>query len=425
MPYEERYTYHYDGNAQALDHILVSGALTPIVNYDIVHINAEYLDPTRPTDHDPAVAIFTLLDAELNIAKTVTPNVDVALGSLVTYSIGLNNPTQAYAMGIMLTDSLPAEVTFGGWIENPGAIEDNGTITWSGDLPADTGLAFIFTATLGLDSSLYGETITNTVFFASQGGDEGSADAVFIIQNAPDITITKNVEALEYVPLGHVVTYTVSLANNGAAPAQGVVLTDVLPVGLTFGGWVIDNEAQESNGIITWNGEILGSEGLVFVFTATVNIDTALYGIGIVNSASFTSENDGAGSAEAAFTVVQAPALSIEKQVIPENIPAQPGDVVTYTITVHNTGLGEAIDVHIIDVLPTELIGEGLDVTVTIASYVSASFVLTATIAAEVTPGAEITNTAAYDHLSGSGEASVVFTIRELFQTFLPLIFRE
>jgi len=407
-----------------LDHILVSGALTPTVNYDIVHLNAEYLDAIRPTDHDPVVAIFDFLPADLDVTKSVTPDVDVALGSVVTYTVVLSNSTHSYASDVTLTDTLPVEVTFGGWIENPGAVEDGGTITWNGDLPADTSLLFVFTATLDLDSSLYGETITNTVVFTSSNGDSGSAGANFTVVTEPDVSIAKSIEAPEFVPLGGVVTYTVSLVNNGTAIAEGVVLTDMLPTGLTFGGWILDNGAQETDGTITWNGDILGSGAFDFIFTATVNMDPALYGTGIVNLASFTSENDGAGSAEAAFAVVRTPELSIEKQVQLANDPAQAGDVITYTITVNNTGLGEAVDVHIIDVLPAGLIGDGLDVTVTIASYESVSFVLTATIAADVIPGSEITNTATFTHISGNGESSVVFTIRELYQIFLPLIFR-
>ena len=123
LPAEERYTYHYDGNAQALDHILVSSALTPTASYDIVHLNAEYLDMTRPTDHDPAVAIFELLPPGLNITKSVTPNSDVALGSVVTYTISLMNNGTALAQGVVLTDVLPTGLTFGGWIVDNGAQE--------------------------------------------------------------------------------------------------------------------------------------------------------------------------------------------------------------------------------------------------------------------------------------------------------------
>jgi uncharacterized protein len=57
LPEEERYSYLFDGNLQAIDHILVSGGLRAGASFDAVHINAEQTRETpRGTDHDPLVA---------------------------------------------------------------------------------------------------------------------------------------------------------------------------------------------------------------------------------------------------------------------------------------------------------------------------------------------------------------------------------
>ena len=58
LPPSERYSYVYEGNSQTLDHVLVSGLLTS-VDYDIVHINAEFAD--QASDHDPQVVRVGLL----------------------------------------------------------------------------------------------------------------------------------------------------------------------------------------------------------------------------------------------------------------------------------------------------------------------------------------------------------------------------
>ena len=59
LPPGERYTYVFDGNSQALDHTLVSPALlAQVVAYDILHLNAEYVQ--RESDHDPQVTRFRL-----------------------------------------------------------------------------------------------------------------------------------------------------------------------------------------------------------------------------------------------------------------------------------------------------------------------------------------------------------------------------
>ncbi len=58
----ERYTYNYQGNAQALDHILVSSNLvSKLDGVDVVHINSEFSD--QDSDHDPAIARFTFTTA--------------------------------------------------------------------------------------------------------------------------------------------------------------------------------------------------------------------------------------------------------------------------------------------------------------------------------------------------------------------------
>ncbi|MFN3726225.1 MAG: Ig-like domain-containing protein [Allosphingosinicella sp.] len=59
LPEQERYTYLFDGNLQAIDHLLVSGGLQARALFDAVHINAEQTSTTpRGTDHDPIVGRF-------------------------------------------------------------------------------------------------------------------------------------------------------------------------------------------------------------------------------------------------------------------------------------------------------------------------------------------------------------------------------
>ncbi|MEL7646150.1 MAG: endonuclease/exonuclease/phosphatase family protein [Anaerolineaceae bacterium] len=55
----DRYTYNHEGNAQALDHILVSLTfLNQLSHFDVVHINSEALPDARVSDHDPVYAAF-------------------------------------------------------------------------------------------------------------------------------------------------------------------------------------------------------------------------------------------------------------------------------------------------------------------------------------------------------------------------------
>lgn len=55
LPENERYTYVFQGNSQAIDHMLASAALaTSLRGLDVVHVNAEF--PHQASDHDPVIA---------------------------------------------------------------------------------------------------------------------------------------------------------------------------------------------------------------------------------------------------------------------------------------------------------------------------------------------------------------------------------
>lgn len=55
---DDTYTYVFDGNAQALDHIFATDSLLDGVEVDYVHVNTDFADAT--SDHDPIVAVFTI-----------------------------------------------------------------------------------------------------------------------------------------------------------------------------------------------------------------------------------------------------------------------------------------------------------------------------------------------------------------------------
>ena len=76
LPSAERYSYFFEGNAQALDHIYVTGGLLPRASYDAVHINSQFVaGPTRPTDHDPQLTLlyFNKAPTALALADAAIP----------------------------------------------------------------------------------------------------------------------------------------------------------------------------------------------------------------------------------------------------------------------------------------------------------------------------------------------------------------
>lgn len=116
----ERYTYNFEGNAQAIDHILVSdNLLTNLDGFDIVHINSEFVD--QLSDHEPLLARFNL--ARLNTAPVANPDaISIAQNQTVTFNV-LANDTDAEQDILTVTDST---VPSNGTLTN-----DNGSFTYT------------------------------------------------------------------------------------------------------------------------------------------------------------------------------------------------------------------------------------------------------------------------------------------------------
>jgi predicted extracellular nuclease len=60
LPQVERYTYNFQGNGQALDHVYVSAALQAMSEVDAMHVNSGLQDALQTSDHDPIFAIVRL-----------------------------------------------------------------------------------------------------------------------------------------------------------------------------------------------------------------------------------------------------------------------------------------------------------------------------------------------------------------------------
>jgi hypothetical protein len=106
----------YDGNSQALDHIMVSEALAQGVQppgYDVVHVNSEFADQT--SDHDPEVATLMLWPNDVT-GDLMQQRSGLVLNRATQRFIGTVKLTQISGPAIVgqlqvLFEDLPAGVT--------------------------------------------------------------------------------------------------------------------------------------------------------------------------------------------------------------------------------------------------------------------------------------------------------------------------
>ncbi len=94
----ERYTFHFDGRSQALDHILVDASLASVADYDIVHINTGFNGRTGAvnpsiSDHDPTLARFDFRSFGERLAGAGAAELIDGFGGDDTISGGLDSDT--------------------------------------------------------------------------------------------------------------------------------------------------------------------------------------------------------------------------------------------------------------------------------------------------------------------------------------------
>lgn len=171
--------YSFTLTAWVADGVTVGSSFTNTV--DIATADSE-ITTTNNTDQWVTTVISV---PKLAIAKTVVPTTNVPpLGGVVLYTVVLENNGDADATGVVMTDTLPPQVDFGGWIVNEGTATlpdpPGDTIVW-GPWDVGTGDSYTlsFTATLKTGSAFYGTVVRNTVEFDSDDAGTGSAYAVF------------------------------------------------------------------------------------------------------------------------------------------------------------------------------------------------------------------------------------------------------
>ncbi|MDZ8221411.1 MULTISPECIES: Ig-like domain-containing protein [unclassified Nostoc] len=116
LPPNERYTYNFEGNAQTLDHVLVSNSLlSKLDGYDVVHINSEFAD--QDSDHDPSLARFNLSANQAPVAgdDSASANQNTPLTLLATDLLANDTDVDGGALSITaVNNGVNGSVTLNG-----------------------------------------------------------------------------------------------------------------------------------------------------------------------------------------------------------------------------------------------------------------------------------------------------------------------
>jgi len=301
--------------------------------------------------------------ADLALSMAVD-NATPTIADTVTFTLTLINNGPDSADAILIGDLLPSGLSYISSVPQSGTAYNDTTGVWDvGTLAPATPITLQITATV--DAGTGGITLTHSasVNSSSVPDPDTSSDTASIdlaIQEA-DMVLTKTADNTTPQE-GTTVVFTVTLHNNGPTAATGLQVSDLLPAGLTYSSHVAEPGTTYDNATGVWDVSGLTVAKLASAtLTVTANVDFGTAGSNITNNASITSADaydpdNGNDSEDAIITPTPGVATNLTILKMASSATAQPGDTVTYSVTIQNSGPGVGTSVVITDLMPSNFV---------------------------------------------------------------------
>jgi predicted extracellular nuclease len=322
LPLPERYTYVYEGNSQALDHILLSDALfDKPFTYDVVHVNSEFAD--QASDHEPQTVLLTL-----NAPPTVSAGGPYAVdeGASVVLSAAGSDPEGgplAYAWdlnndGTFETPGQSATFPAAG-LDGPGTYSVQVQVTDNGGLTAHAGASVNLlnvAPTVGTINGpaapvLVNTNVTVSAAFSDPGvldthtavwdwGDGSTSDGTVDETNGSGSAAGSHSYA---APGVYAITLVIIDKDGASAQAvlQDVVIYDPKGGFVTAGGWINTPEGRAYFVVVAQyvrNASVPSGHTLYFVSPHGLRFLSARYDWMIIDKSAKTAQVKGVGYAE-------------------------------------------------------------------------------------------------------------------------------
>ena len=355
---------------------------------DLVNVATVDTAQTTPQQDDATTTITQ--NPSLTIGKVADKATVSVAGEVITYTITVTNTGNVDLTGVTLTDVFTGGATLTSGDLNTNSILET-TEVWT-----YTATYTVLQSDLNAGTDLVNVATVNTVQTLPE-----AADATTTITQTASLTIGKVADKATVSEVGEVITYTITVTNTGNVDLTGVTLTDVFTGGATLtSGDLNTNSILETTEVWTYTATYT-------VLQADLNAGTALLNVATVDTAQTTPQQD-----DATTTITQNPSLTIGK-VADKGTVSVVGEVITYTITVTNTGNVDLTGVTLTDVfaggatltsgdLNTNSILETTEVWTYTATYT--------VLQADLNAGTNLVNVATVDTAQTSPKAAQAIT---------------
>ena len=276
-----------------------------------------------------------------SLTKTVDKASAVPGVDTLTYTIGYANPSNTAITNVVITDPLPAGLTYISSSVAPTSAPangTNGTIVWNlGTLAA--GASGTITVNVGTTNGMTASSVTNTATLTNDLTGPLTASATTALRK-PNVQIAKRVSKTALVP-GESFTYTIDVVNAGTGAASGVVMTDVLPPYITATNYTGATSSVGAVNVTNGGSGYVAAPGVTFsggggsgaAGTAVLSGGSVI-GVSITNGGTgYTSAPTVTFSSGTATATSQLTSVTVSGQTLTFNIGAlAAGTTATFTI---------------------------------------------------------------------------------------------
>ena len=327
-------------------------------------------------ENTDSVTITVGATSDIHLEKTVDnafPNV----GDTVIFTLtATNNGPSDDTGGTIANDVLPAGYTYssdsgnamngtynsasGDWTLPAISNGNSVSITVSANVNSPTGAVNEYLNSIQIISAT---NFDNDSTPSNDDGDQSEDDesAVSITPQVADLEVSTSISQASANP-GDALTLTVDVINNGPNDATNVSIENIVPVGFTV--TTINDSGDQTGNNILWSGmDIPNGATTTLTFDVTVNFPTntpneylntvQVTTIDQYDPDSTPNNDDGDQSEDDEdnyLMILQSVDLEITNTVTPDS--GNPGDTLTFTILVRNTGTDNATNVDIENVVP-------------------------------------------------------------------------
>ncbi len=295
-------------------------------------------------DHIVSLAAFPELVLEKRSSATVQA------GDSLVYTFIMSNTGNSMAHDVVLSDTLPAHVSFGSTSGDFTYDEATHSILWNVNVIASSATDSLKLVTYVDYPVVDGTTLENTAHLSCVEGSISHSTSITEILSAPGLFL--NISGTSTVVAGDTIQLRLDYGNMGTETATGVILSDTLGTDLEYLSATREHTYDPETGIVTWNLEDL-TPGDIDVIDITAKLRDDFIGSATLPISGLLTCDQSARSVDVHTVIVRSPIMDIN--LVGDTSLIEAGEFITYDLSFENRGDTTAINVVVVDSLPEEI----------------------------------------------------------------------